>query len=114
MFEEWVRREEVLKLFQQVCAQCPVLSRDEIERLEGARRFGRATGFERQWQYATLDPTLSLQPQAVNTIASALSATPALSVRPLVLRMRILHPCVTLANLKVQPGRCPESHHGGL
>ena len=56
----------------------------------------------------------SLPPHAVSTIASALSATPALSVRPLVLRMRILHPSVGLANLKVQPDRCPESHHGGL
>ena len=42
----------------------------------------------------------SLPPQAVNTIASALSATPALSVRPLVLRMRILHPCVATCELE--------------
>src|SRR5690349_9485121 len=56
----------------------------------------------------------SLPPHAVNAIARALSATPALSVRPLVLSMRILHPSVGLANLKVQPGRCPESHHRGL
>ncbi len=53
-------------------------------------------------------------PHAVSTTASTLSAIPALSVRPLVLRMRILQPSVGLANLKVQPGRCPESHHGGL
>ena len=68
MFEEWVRREEVLALFKQVCSECPVLSRDEIARLEGARRFGRATGFERQWQYATLDLTLSMQPQPVGPL----------------------------------------------
>jgi thimet oligopeptidase len=70
MFEEWVRREEVLALFRQVCSECPVLSRDEIARLEGARRFGRATGFERQWQYATLDLTLSLEPQPVGPLWS--------------------------------------------
>ena len=68
MFEEWVRREEVLKLFKEVCSTCPVLSKDEIDRLEGARRFGRATGFERQWQYATLDLELSLHPQPVGPL----------------------------------------------
>jgi thimet oligopeptidase len=68
MFEEWVRRVVVLALFKQVCADCPVLSREEIARLEGARRFGRATGFERQWQYATLDLTLSLDPQPVQPL----------------------------------------------
>jgi len=68
MFEEWVRREEVLKLFKDVCSTCPVLSKDEIDRLEGARRFGRATGFERQWQYATLDLDLSMHPQPVGPL----------------------------------------------
>jgi thimet oligopeptidase len=40
MFEEWVRREETLALFRKVCAECPVLSKEEIARLNDARRFG--------------------------------------------------------------------------
>ncbi|HET7730437.1 MAG TPA: M3 family metallopeptidase [Usitatibacter sp.] len=74
MFEEWVRREETLALFRKVCADCPVLSRAEIERLEGARKFGRAIGFARQWQYATLDMTLSLEPQPVGPLWTKIEA----------------------------------------
>ena len=65
MFEEWVRTEESLALFRKVCADCPALTKAEIDQLEGARKFGRAMGFARQWQYATLDMTLSMEPQPV-------------------------------------------------
>jgi len=75
MFEEWVRREETLALFRKVCADCPVLSREEIERLEGARKFGRAMGFARQWQYASLDMTLSLEPQPVAPLWTKIEAS---------------------------------------
>jgi thimet oligopeptidase len=74
MFEEWVRREETLGLFRKVCADCPVLTRAEIEKLEGARKFGRAMGFARQWQYATLDMTLSLDPQPVEPLWTKIEA----------------------------------------
>ncbi|HUP29650.1 MAG TPA: M3 family metallopeptidase [Usitatibacter sp.] len=75
MFEEWVRREETLALFRKVCADCPVLTRQEIERLEGTRKFGRAMGFARQWQYATLDMTLSLEPQPVEPLWTRIEAS---------------------------------------
>ena len=42
MFEEWARQEDALKLFAEVCRDCPQLTHDQIERLEAARKFGRA------------------------------------------------------------------------
>jgi thimet oligopeptidase len=65
MFEEWVRKEQPLALYRKVCADCPPLARADIERLEGARKFGRGMGYARQWMYAKLDMTLSLEPQPV-------------------------------------------------
>jgi thimet oligopeptidase len=63
MFEEWVRREQPLALFKQVCAECPQLTRDEIRRLDEARRFGRGIFFSRQWLYAAFDMALSTDPK---------------------------------------------------
>jgi thimet oligopeptidase len=63
MFEEWVRREQPLALFKQVCAECPQLTKDEIRRLDEARRFGRGIFFSRQWLYAAYDMALSTDPR---------------------------------------------------
>jgi thimet oligopeptidase len=63
MFEEWARREQPLELFKQVCADCPHLTHDEIERLDAARRYGQGTRYARQWLYAAYDMALSTNPQ---------------------------------------------------
>jgi thimet oligopeptidase len=63
MFEEWARREQPLALFKKVCADCPQLSRDQIERLEKARRFGQGIRYSRQWLYASFDMALATDPQ---------------------------------------------------
>jgi thimet oligopeptidase len=63
MFEEWVRREQALAVFAEVCPSCPRLAKEEIERLEAARRFGRGIFFAGQWLYASFDMALSIDPQ---------------------------------------------------
>jgi thimet oligopeptidase len=58
MFEEWARREEPLALFEQVCPDCPRLSRAQVEQLDAARRFGQGNFFARQGEYALYDMRL--------------------------------------------------------
>jgi thimet oligopeptidase len=77
MFQEWARREQPLALFKQVCPECPQLSRDDIQRLESARRYGQGIRYARQWLYATFDMALSTDPQPPLTVWKNLeSATP--------------------------------------
>ncbi len=60
MFEEWARREEPLKFFAQVCgSSCPALSKEQIEQLDKARKFGRGIRYMGQWSYAMLDMALT-------------------------------------------------------
>lgn len=63
MFEEWGRREQPLALMKKVCAQCPQLTAEEIDRLDAARRYGQGIRYARQWLYAAFDMELSTQPQ---------------------------------------------------
>jgi thimet oligopeptidase len=63
MFEEWVRREQPLGLFATVCPECPRLTRDEIARLESARRYGQGIRYARQWLFAAYDMSLSTDPK---------------------------------------------------
>lgn len=63
MFEEWARREPVLALFKQVCAECPQLTHEEIARLDSARKYGRGIRYSRQWIYAAFDMALATDPQ---------------------------------------------------
>jgi thimet oligopeptidase len=65
MFEEWGRREQSLALMKQVCPSCPVLSPEELARLESARKYGQGTRYARQWLYAAFDMALAQQPQPV-------------------------------------------------
>lgn len=65
MFEEWGRREQSLALMKQVCPSCPVLSAEELARLESARKYGQGTRYARQWLYAAFDMALAQQPQPV-------------------------------------------------
>jgi Zn-dependent oligopeptidase len=77
MFEEWVRREQPLALMKKVCAECPQLTREDIERLEAARRYGQALAYAAQWTYATLDMRLSTDPRPVLEVWKQIeSATP--------------------------------------
>ena len=59
MFEEWARREDALKLFAEVCKDCPRLTHDQIDRLDAARRYGRGIRYARQWVFASFDMSLT-------------------------------------------------------
>lgn len=63
MLEEWVRREQPLALMKQVCPQCPQLSKDQIARLDAARKYGQGIAYGRQWLLAAYDMELSKNPQ---------------------------------------------------
>jgi thimet oligopeptidase len=63
MFEEWVRREQPLALMKKVCPSCPQLTKDQIARLDAARRFGSGVRYARQWLYAAYDMALSTDPR---------------------------------------------------
>jgi thimet oligopeptidase len=63
MFEEWVRREEPLRLFRKVCADCPLLTKEEIARLNEARRFGQGIRYSGQHLLASFDMALSTRPE---------------------------------------------------
>lgn len=77
MFEEWVRREQPLALMKKVCPECPQLTREEIGRLEAARRFGQGILYARQWLYASFDMELSTEPRPPLAVWRNLeSATP--------------------------------------
>lgn len=58
MFEEWARREQTLALMKGVCPECPVLTADEIKRLDSARKYGSGIAYARQWALAELDMRL--------------------------------------------------------
>jgi thimet oligopeptidase len=58
MFEEWARREQALRLFGDVCPQCPRLSPEQIEQLSQARKFGSGVRYARQWLLASFDLAL--------------------------------------------------------
>jgi len=63
MFEEWVRHVRPLSLFARVCPACPRLSKEDIARLEAARRFGQGILYARQWLLAEFDMALSTDPK---------------------------------------------------
>ena len=74
MYEEWARREQPLSLFEQVCADCPHLTHDDIARLEAARQFGQGTRYARQWLFAAFDMALSMDPQPPLAVWTKLEA----------------------------------------
>ncbi len=77
MFEEWVRREQPLSVFAKVCPDCPRLTKDDISRLEAARRYGQGIRYARQWLFAAYDMSLSLDPQPSMAVWKKMeSATP--------------------------------------
>ncbi len=77
MFEEWARREQPLALFAKVCPECPRLTKEEIARLDAARRYGKGIHYARQWLYAAFDMELSTSPRpALEVWKSLESRTP--------------------------------------
>ncbi|MGH6610974.1 MAG: M3 family metallopeptidase, partial [Burkholderiaceae bacterium] len=58
MFEEWARREAALKLFADICPECPRLTSEQIKQLDAARTYGQGIRYERQRQYAAYDMKL--------------------------------------------------------
>jgi thimet oligopeptidase len=71
MFEEWARREEPLKFFAQVCGpQCPVLSKQQIEQLDKAHKFGRGLRYTAQWSYSMLDMALTHERKDASVLAA--------------------------------------------
>lgn len=71
MFEEWARREEALKLFAEICPECPRLTRAQIEQLDSARKHGQGIQYARQRLYAAYDMKLhtAVPPAAMATWA---------------------------------------------
>ena len=69
MFEEWARREEALKLFAEICPECPRLTRAQIEQLDSARKYGQGIQYARQRLYAAYDMKLhtAVPPAAMAT-----------------------------------------------
>jgi thimet oligopeptidase len=59
MFEEWALREQPLKYYAQVCGNCPTLTKEQIDQLEAARKFGRGIQYSRQWTLASFDMALT-------------------------------------------------------
>jgi thimet oligopeptidase len=58
MFEEWVRHEQPLRVFAEVCPQCPALTSAQIDQLAAARKFGAGLRYARQWLFASYDLAL--------------------------------------------------------
>ena len=58
MLEDWVYDPAVLALFQQVCAECPAVPREMIERADRARHFAKGIATTRQLIFANYDLAL--------------------------------------------------------
>ncbi|MBW3671343.1 MAG: Zn-dependent oligopeptidase [Acidobacteria bacterium] len=59
MYEEWGRRLESLSIMKEICPECPQIDQDLVDRLAGARRFGKGIHYARQHLYASYDMTLA-------------------------------------------------------
>lgn len=58
MYEEWPRRPEAQKLFNQVCPSCKPIDPQLMERLNQARQFGQGIRYARQRLFAAYDMAL--------------------------------------------------------
>jgi thimet oligopeptidase len=59
MYEEWARRPESLRLFNETCPACKPIDLQLIERMDAARQFGQGTKYARQRLYAAYDMELA-------------------------------------------------------
>ena len=71
MFEEWARREEALKLFAEICPECPRLSSAQIESTRFVAQVRARNSYARQREYAAYDMKLhtGVPPAAMSTWA---------------------------------------------
>jgi thimet oligopeptidase len=61
MYEEWARRPESLRLFNETCPTCKPIDLQLIERMDAARQFGQGTKYARQRLFAAYDMALAGQ-----------------------------------------------------
>ena len=59
MYEEWIRRAETLATIRESCPDCPLLSQDQIDRLNAARLLGQGMAYAGQRLYAAYDQALT-------------------------------------------------------
>jgi len=59
MYEEWARRPESLRLFNETCAACKPIDMQLVERMDAARQYGQGTKYARQRLYAAYDMALA-------------------------------------------------------
>jgi len=59
MYEEWARRPESLRLFNETCPSCKPIDLKLIERMDAARQFGQGTKYARQRLFAAYDMALA-------------------------------------------------------
>ena len=78
MYEEWARKIESLRTLQEICADCPPIDEEIVQRLGAARRFGRGINYARQHLYATFDMSLASESprEALATWREMEGATP--------------------------------------
>ncbi len=79
MFEEWARRPEPLALLAELAPDAPRLTREQIERIDSARKYGRGLRYGAQWLYAEYDMRLHTagnSKDALSTWAELQKTTP--------------------------------------
>lgn len=59
MYEEWARRPESLRLFNETCPECKPIDMQLIQRMQQARQFGQAIKYARQRLFAAYDMRLA-------------------------------------------------------
>jgi len=59
MYEEWARRPESLRLFNETCPDCKSIDLQLIKRMDAARQFGQGTKYARQRLFAAYDMALA-------------------------------------------------------
>jgi thimet oligopeptidase len=59
MYEEWGRKLESLQTIKAKCPECPALTKELVDRLNEARRFGQGIDYARQYLYAAFDMALA-------------------------------------------------------
>ncbi len=59
MYEEWARRPESLRVFNDTCPKCKPIDMELIRRMNAARLYGQGTKYARQRLYASYDMALA-------------------------------------------------------
>lgn len=59
MYEEWARRAESLRIFNETCSKCKPIDMELIQRMNAARLYGQGSKYARQRLYAAYDMALA-------------------------------------------------------